>query len=73
MKFLGPTNQPRLNEAVAVVFLLAGLFVFASLASYQPLDPSFDTVSSPAHVANLTGRVGAALSDLLLEAFGLGA
>ena len=28
MKYLGPTRHPRLNEAVAVVFLLAGLFVY---------------------------------------------
>jgi S-DNA-T family DNA segregation ATPase FtsK/SpoIIIE len=73
MRFLGPTSHPRLNEATAVVFLFAGLFVFASLASYQPFDPSLDTVSSPIHIANLTGRVGAFLSDLLLQAFGLAA
>jgi DNA segregation ATPase FtsK/SpoIIIE, S-DNA-T family len=73
MRFLGPTSHPRLNEATAVVFLFAGLFVFASLASYQPFDPSFDTVSSPVHIANLTGRVGAFLSDLFLQAFGLAA
>jgi S-DNA-T family DNA segregation ATPase FtsK/SpoIIIE len=73
MRFLGPTSHPRLNEATAVVFLFAGLFIFAALASYQPFDPSFDTVSSPAHVSNLTGRAGAFLSDLLLQAFGLAA
>jgi S-DNA-T family DNA segregation ATPase FtsK/SpoIIIE len=73
MRFLGPTSHPRLNEAAAVVFLFAGLFLFAALASYQPFDPSFDTVSSPVHVANLTGRVGAFLSDLFLQAFGLAA
>jgi DNA segregation ATPase FtsK/SpoIIIE, S-DNA-T family len=73
MKYLGPTSHPRLNEAVAVVFLAAGLFVFFSLASYHPLDPSWDTATGAAHAANLTGRVGAFLSDLLLQAFGLAA
>jgi S-DNA-T family DNA segregation ATPase FtsK/SpoIIIE len=73
MRFLGPTSHPRLNEAAAVVFLFAGLFVFAALASYQPFDPSFDTVSSPQHVANLTGRVGAFFSDLFLQFFGVAA
>ncbi len=73
MKFLGPTPHSRLNEAAAVVFLFAGLFIFASLASYQPFDPSFDTVAAAAKVANLTGRVGAFLSDLLLQAFGFAA
>ncbi len=73
MRFLGPTSHPRLNEAAAIVFLFAGLFLFAAFASYQPFDPSFDTVSSTPHVANLTGRVGAFLSDLFLQAFGLAA
>jgi S-DNA-T family DNA segregation ATPase FtsK/SpoIIIE len=73
MKFLGPTRHARLNEAAAVVLLFAGLFVFAALASYQPLDPSFDTVGGPAKVANLTGRVGAIVADLLIQAFGLAA
>ena len=73
MRFLGPTSHPRLNEATAVVFLFAGLFIFAALASYQPLDPSYDTVSSAVRIANLTGRVGAFLSDFFLQAFGLAA
>jgi S-DNA-T family DNA segregation ATPase FtsK/SpoIIIE len=73
MRFLGPTSHPRLNEATAVVFLFGGLFIFAALASYQPFDPSFDTVSAPLHISNLTGRVGAFLSDLLLQVFGLAA
>jgi S-DNA-T family DNA segregation ATPase FtsK/SpoIIIE len=73
MKYLGPTSHLRLNEAVAVVFLFAGLFVFLSLASYHPLDPSWDTVSGAAKAANLTGRVGAFTSDLCLQAFGLAA
>jgi len=73
MRFLGPTSHPRLNEATAVVFLFGGLFLFAALASYQPFDPSFDTVSAPLHISNLTGRVGAFLSDLLLQVFGLAA
>jgi DNA segregation ATPase FtsK/SpoIIIE, S-DNA-T family len=73
MKYLGPTSHARLNEAVAVVFLFAGLFVFFSLASYHPLDPSWDTVTGAAKAANLTGRVGAFTSDLCLQAFGLAA
>ena len=59
MKYLGPTRHPRLNEAVAVVFLLAGLFVFFSLASYHPFDPSLNTASAPVQPVNLTGLAGA--------------
>ena len=73
MKYLGPTSHPRLNEAIAVVFLAAGLFVFLSLASYQPLDASWDTVAGAAKPGNLTGRVGAFFADLFLQFFGLAA
>jgi S-DNA-T family DNA segregation ATPase FtsK/SpoIIIE len=73
MRFLGPTRHPRLNEAGAVVFLIAGLFLFFSLISYYPLDSSWNTAASSAKPVNLTGLVGAALSDLLLQGFGLGA
>ncbi len=72
MRYLGPTSHARLNEAVAVVFLFAGLFIFFSLASYHPLDPSWDTVGAT-KAANLTGRVGAFASDLCLQTFGLAA
>jgi len=73
MRYLGPTSHPRLNEAMAVVFLFAGLFIFFSLISYHPLDPSWDTVTGVAKPANLTGRIGAFLADVFLQAFGLAA
>jgi S-DNA-T family DNA segregation ATPase FtsK/SpoIIIE len=73
MRFLGPTRHARLNEAGAVVFLIAGLFLLFSLISYYPLDASWNTSTSGAKPVNLTGLVGAALSDLLLQGFGLGA
>ncbi len=73
MKLLDPTRHPRLKEAVAVVFLLAGLFFFFSLASYHPFDPSLNTASEVVKPGNLTGRTGAFLADFLLQAFGLGA
>ena len=73
MRFLGPTRHARLNEAGAVVFLIAGLFLFFSLISYFPLDSSWNTAASSAKPVNLTGFVGAAISDLLLQGFGLGA
>jgi len=73
MNYLGPTARPRLNEAVAVVFLFAGLFLLISLASYSPLDPSWNTATSLAKPVNLMGRVGAVLADFLLQAFGFAA
>ncbi len=71
MKFLGPTPHPRLNEAVAVVFLLTGLFVFASLVTYHPFDPSWNTATGVTRAANLTGRVGAFVADFCLQILGL--
>ena len=73
MKYLGPTSRPRLNEAVAVVCLFAGLFLLISLASYNPFDPSWNTIAAAAKPSNLTGRLGAVLADLLLQSFGVGA
>jgi S-DNA-T family DNA segregation ATPase FtsK/SpoIIIE len=73
MKFLGPTSHPRLNEILAFVFLVAGLIVFLALVSYQPLDRSWNTVSGLAQPVNIIGAVGAWMSDLLLQAFGLAA
>jgi DNA segregation ATPase FtsK/SpoIIIE, S-DNA-T family len=73
MKYLGPTRHARLNEAVAVVFLLAGLFVFFSLASYHVFDPSLNTASAPAQPVNLTGLAGAYFADFFLQMLGLGA
>ena len=67
MRFLGPTRHARLNEAGAVVFLIAGLFLFFSLISYYPLDSSWNTAASSAKPVNLTGLVGASISDLLLQ------
>jgi S-DNA-T family DNA segregation ATPase FtsK/SpoIIIE len=73
MKYLGPTSHPRLNEAAAFVFLAVGLFILISLISYHPLDPSLNTSTGSATVANLTGLVGAIAADLLLQCFGLAA
>ncbi len=73
MKYLGPTQYPRLNEAVAILCLIAGLFIFFGLVSYSPLDPSWNTVSGAAKPVNLTGRVGAFFADFFLQTLGLGA
>ena len=73
MRLLGPTSHRRLNEAGAVVFLYVGLFVLISLASYHPFDPSWNTVTELVKPANLTGRLGAVVSDWLLQSLGLAA
>jgi S-DNA-T family DNA segregation ATPase FtsK/SpoIIIE len=69
-----PTANRRLNELIGfLVLVFATLFVLA-LVSYSPLDPSLNTAatppaSRPAH--NWIGLVGAMVSDLALQTFGV--
>jgi S-DNA-T family DNA segregation ATPase FtsK/SpoIIIE len=73
MKFLGPTERPRLNEAAALVLLLAGLCAILSLASYSPLDLSWNTAGKVVKPTNLFGEFGAHVSDFALQTLGLAA
>ena len=73
MKLFIPTASKRLNEVTGFVFLSAGVLFLLSLASFHPGDPSWNHVGSNLATHNLIGRFGAHLSDLLLQAFGLGA
>src|SRR5579872_1476224 len=73
MRLLGPTRNPRLNEAWGVVFLFTGTFLLLSLISYSPQDPSWNTAAGAGVVSNLTGRVGAHIADFCLQVFGLAA
>ena len=52
--------------------MAVGLLVLLSLASYHPLDPSWDTVGGVARTQNLIGPVGAHFADIMLQSLGLG-
>ena len=80
MKFISrifaPTNNRRLNELLGFLLCVSALLLFLALASYSPLDPSFNSASvlTGSHGArNWIGIVGAFGSDLILQAFGIGA
>ncbi len=80
MGFLGkifvPTGNRRLNELVGFLLCVSALLLFLALASYSPLDPSLNSASTltGTHVArNWIGMVGAFISDLVLQFFGIGA
>ena len=74
MNFLQPTQNKRLNEAVAAVCLAAGLWLGISLVSYYPLDHSINTSAlASAKASNLGGRWGAHVADLLLQMLGFAA
>ncbi len=71
-----PTGNRRLNELIGFLLIVSAVFLFLALASYSPLDPSFNTAGpSPASdpARNWVGMVGAYTSDLLLQVFGIAA
>jgi len=71
-----PTGNRRLNELVGFLLCVSALLLFLALASYSPLDPSWNSASvlTGAHAArNWIGVVGAYAADALLQFFGVGA
>jgi DNA segregation ATPase FtsK/SpoIIIE, S-DNA-T family len=75
-RIFNPTSNRRLNELIGFLLGVSALLLFLALASYSPLDPSFNSASTltTAHAArNWIGIVGAVISDLCLQAFGVGA
>jgi len=71
-----PTGNRRLNELVGFLMCVSALLLFLALASYSPLDPSWNSASvlTGSHAArNWIGVVGAYAADALLQFFGVGA
>jgi DNA segregation ATPase FtsK/SpoIIIE, S-DNA-T family len=73
LQVFNPTANRRLNELVGFLLFVSAILTFLSVASYSPLDPSLNSASSLAGTAarNWVGVVGAVVSDLLLQAFGI--
>ena len=70
-----PTMNRRLNELIGFLMCVSALLLFLALASYSPLDPSLNSASvlTGAHAArNWIGVVGALVSDVALQFFGVG-
>src|SRR5256714_13637192 len=71
-----PTGNRRLNELVGFLMCISALLLFLALASYSPLDPSWNSASvlTGSHAArNWIGVVGAFAADLVLQFFGIAA
>ena len=71
-----PTTNRRLNELIGFLIFVFAILLVLALVSYSPLDPSLNTAASPvagspAH--NWIGIVGALVSDLVLQFFGVSA
>src|SRR5438034_5559885 len=75
-RIFAPTNNRRLNELIGFLLCVSALLLFLALASYSPLDPSWNSASvlTGSHAArNWIGVVGAFTADMLLQFFGVGA
>src|ERR1700740_1065034 len=75
-RIFNPTSNRRLNELIGFLLIVSALLLFLALASYSPLDPSFNSASvltTTRGARNWIGIVGAVISDLCLQAFGIGA
>jgi len=75
-QIFAPTNNRRLNELVGFLLCISALLLFLALASYSPLDPSFNSASvltGSRAARNWIGVVGAMVSDLIQQGFGIGA
>jgi S-DNA-T family DNA segregation ATPase FtsK/SpoIIIE len=68
------TTNRRLNELIGFLIFVFAILLVLALISYSPLDPSLNTAANPvagrpAH--NWIGVVGALISDLALQLFGV--
>ncbi len=61
----------RLLEAGLLVSCLFAMFIMLALFSFDPADPGWSQTGYQTPIRNLGGAVGAYLSDLLLNLFGL--
>ncbi len=68
-------TQPkqRSREISGLLYLLAAGLMLVALATYQPLDPSWNVATPGQEVANRVGRFGAVAADLLFQLLGLAA
>ena len=73
-RFISPALRAQLRqrggEIGGFVLAMLGLALLVALLSYDPRDPSLNTVTARA-TANLAGPLGANVADILLQGFGL--
>ncbi len=66
-------SQKLTIEFIGLFFLLLGALIFLSLVTYSPSDPTLNTsLPKNAVIANKAGLIGAYLSALLVDLFGIG-
>ncbi|HEV8487315.1 MAG TPA: DNA translocase FtsK, partial [Blastocatellia bacterium] len=67
----GKGNRSLANEVLAVVLVAAAILLLLSLLTFDPTDQSLNFVGPKHAPNNLIGVVGANVSDLFLQLFGL--
>jgi S-DNA-T family DNA segregation ATPase FtsK/SpoIIIE len=60
------------DEIIGIILIVVGLLLGISLLTYHLDDPSFSSLSSHQTIQNAIGKVGALLSDLFFQLFGIG-
>jgi len=66
------TDFDYMNEVAGTLLVVLGLLIGVSLLTYHSEDPSFLSISSTSIVQNAVGKVGAHLSALFFQLFGVG-
>ena len=59
----------RVLELTGLFVAVVSIFVFTSILSYSQFDPNINNLNS-SEVRNLTGSLGANISDILIQLFG---
>lgn len=70
---MSPIFKKFRQDIAAVAFLAAGLFLALALFSFNPQDPSLNSLGSGLKAANYCGIVGSFIADLLYQFLGLSA
>jgi len=74
IKAVEPERKGRGREYAGLFFLFLSVFLFLSLLSFHPSDPSFNqAVTKGWVVQNIVGLAGSYFAGFLVELFGLGA
>lgn len=64
------SKRSFVHELIGILTFTLGAFIFLSLFSYSPADPSWNAVGSSGEVHNFGGVVGAYVADTLITTFG---
>lgn len=64
------TGWQRLKESALIISLISAVFVFISLISYDPSDPSWSQTAWDTPINNAAGNTGALVADTLFFALG---